>query len=45
MNSRSSDDAEKLGLHVGAQGADFVEEDGAVVGSLEVTFAVGDRGG
>jgi hypothetical protein len=38
-------DAEDLGLHVHAHGADLVEEEGATVGYFEEAFLGGDGGG
>ena len=39
------EDAEDLGLHVHAHGADLVEEEGAAVGDFEEAFFRGDGGG
>ena len=39
------EDAQDLGLHVHAHGADLVEEEGATVGYFEEAFLGGDGGG
>ena len=39
------DDAKQFGLRFRADGADFVEEDGALIGDFEETFFGGDGAG